>query len=81
MTATPGMFKSVIGAHHPEFSSSRQQDAVEFFQHLLAQIDRAERASLHKGRMGEGEGDTLRAFQFEFEDRFECSESKRVMYV
>ena len=38
----PQMFKSVIGRGHPEFSTSRQQDAQEFFMHLISTIDRAE---------------------------------------
>ena len=38
----PQMFKSVIGRGHPEFSTGRQQDAQEFFMHLLSTIDRAE---------------------------------------
>ena len=38
----PQMFKSVIGRGHPEFSSSRQQDAEEFFMHFLSTVDRAE---------------------------------------
>ena len=38
----PQMFKSVIGHGHPEFSTSRQQDAEEFFMHLVSTIDRAE---------------------------------------
>ena len=36
------MFKTVIGRGHPEFSTNRQQDAQEFFMHLLSAIDRAE---------------------------------------
>lgn len=36
------MFKSVIGRGHPEFSSSRQQDAQEFFLLFLSTLDRAE---------------------------------------
>lgn len=34
----PAYFKSVIGRGHPEFSTFHQQDAVEFFQHLLNQV-------------------------------------------
>lgn len=39
---TPHMFKTVIGRGHPEFSTNRQQDAQEFFMHLLSTVDRAE---------------------------------------
>ena len=38
------MFKALVGRGHAEFSSARQQDAPEFFLHLLAAIERAERA-------------------------------------
>ena len=31
----PFMFKSIIGRGHPEFSTKRQQDAVEFLLHLI----------------------------------------------
>jgi ubiquitin carboxyl-terminal hydrolase 5/13 len=41
----PRMFKSLIGTGHPEFASSRQQDALEYFQHFLEQVERT-RASI-----------------------------------
>ncbi len=34
----PIMFKNLIGRGHPEFSSNKQQDAQEFFLHLVTQI-------------------------------------------
>lgn len=34
------MFKSVVGRGHQEFSSSRQQDAQEFYLHVMTLIDR-----------------------------------------
>ncbi|KAG8053209.1 hypothetical protein GUJ93_ZPchr0001g33060 [Zizania palustris] len=37
----PRMFKTVIAAKHPEFSSMRQQDALDFFLHLIDQVDQA----------------------------------------
>ena len=40
----PRMFKAIVGKGHPEFSTGRQQDAVEYFQHLLEVMTRAERA-------------------------------------
>ena len=39
---TPQMFKTLIGRGHPEFSTNRQQDAQEFFMHLLSILDRTE---------------------------------------
>jgi len=40
----PSAFKRAAGAGHPEFSGVRQQDAVEYLQHLLERLTRAERA-------------------------------------
>eukprot|EP00898_Chlorokybus_atmophyticus_P002300 jgi/Chlat1/3070/Chrsp21S03316 len=70
----PRMFKSVVGAGHPEFSSSRQQDALEFFQHLLE--------LLHRNNHGRGVSDgpeTL--FSLKFEDRVQCQASGKVRYT
>lgn len=35
----PRMFKNLIGRGHPGFSSNHQQDAQEFFLHLLNLLD------------------------------------------
>ncbi|XP_027353672.1 ubiquitin carboxyl-terminal hydrolase 14-like isoform X2 [Abrus precatorius] len=64
----PRMFKSVIAASHPEFSSTRQQDALEFFLHFLEQVERA-----HAGKT---ELDPSRSFKFGIEDRILCSSGK-----
>ena len=40
----PRMFKQLVGKGHAEFATGRQQDAVEYFQHLLEVMTRAERA-------------------------------------
>ena len=40
----PHMFKTLIGKDHPEFKTPHQQDAQEYFQHLLTKITRAEKA-------------------------------------
>ncbi|CAN6694463.1 unnamed protein product [Malus baccata var. baccata] len=64
----PRMFKAVIAASHPEFSSMRQQDALEFFLHFLDQVER-----VHSGRP---EVDPARSFKFGIEDRIMCSSGK-----
>ncbi|CAJ1978620.1 unnamed protein product [Sphenostylis stenocarpa] len=64
----PRMFKSVIAASHPEFSSTRQQDALEFFLHFLDQVERASAAKT--------ELDPSRSFKFGIEDRILCSSGK-----
>lgn len=37
-SVSPNMFKAVIGKGHPLFSSKNQQDAQEFFLHLLSVV-------------------------------------------
>ncbi|XP_054812623.1 ubiquitin carboxyl-terminal hydrolase 14 isoform X2 [Prosopis cineraria] len=64
----PRMFKAVIAASHPEFSSMRQQDALEFFLHFLDQVER--------GNAGKCELDPARSFKFGIEDRIMCSSGK-----
>ena len=78
MSVSPDMFKALIGRGHPEFGSSRQQDSVEFFQYFLEQAARAERteASL----LPESHAEVSSSFTFEFEDRFQCAETRKVMY-
>lgn len=69
----PNMFKAIVGKGHPEFSSSRQQDSLEFFQYLLTLIERSEHAF----------GDSVdpgKVFALKFEDRIQCSESSKVKY-
>ncbi|KAF8414013.1 hypothetical protein HHK36_002011 [Tetracentron sinense] len=74
----PHMFKAVIAASHPEFSSMRQQDALEFFLHLLDQVERA--------NAGKSDSDPSRSFKFGIEERLLCSSGKvaynrRVDYI
>lgn len=64
----PRMFKSVIAASHPEFSSVRQQDALEFFLHLIDQVER-----IHSGNRTL---DPARSFQFGVEDKLQCPSGK-----
>lgn len=40
------MFKALIGKGHPEFSTNRQQDAQEFFLHLINMVE------VRTGKMG-----------------------------
>ncbi|GFT00664.1 ubiquitin carboxyl-terminal hydrolase 5 [Nephila pilipes] len=67
----PRMFKNLIGQGHPEFSTKRQQDAQEFFLHLISVLERHSR-----GR--ENPADSLK---FEVEERIQCSTSKKVKYT
>ena len=55
------------------------QDAVEYFQHLLEVLSRAERSAGQ--RLGPAATKpTAAAFRFQVEDRVQCSESGRVSY-
>ncbi|KAK7864561.1 hypothetical protein R5R35_007330 [Gryllus longicercus] len=68
---SPHMFKALVSRGHPEFSTKRQQDAQEFFMHL---INTLERHSRHQQNPSE-------CFKFSVEDRFQCSVSKKVKYT
>jgi ubiquitin carboxyl-terminal hydrolase 5/13 len=69
----PRMFKALVGKGHPEFSTMRQQDALEFLQHLLTLAHQKERAA-------PGPLDPSAAFQFKIEERVQCSQSNKVKY-
>jgi len=73
----PRMFKQLVGKGHPEFSTGRQQDAVEYFQHLLDVMTRAERAASSRVSAGPP---TAAQFTFEIEDKLTCVESGNVRY-
>lgn len=68
----PDMFKRIIGKDHEEFKTMRQQDADEFFKHLLKKIEQFERAS--------GESSTTDVFKFGLEHRIQCTECHGVKY-
>lgn len=70
----PLMFKSLIGTGHPEFASSRQQDALEYFQHLL---DRVEQSHMSTTQI---QDDPSRCFRFYMEERILCASSGKVKY-
>eukprot|EP00189_Rhodosorus_marinus_P011035 CAMPEP_0184740530 /NCGR_PEP_ID=MMETSP0315-20130426/3515_1 /TAXON_ID=101924 /ORGANISM="Rhodosorus marinus, Strain UTEX LB 2760" /LENGTH=798 /DNA_ID=CAMNT_0027210223 /DNA_START=93 /DNA_END=2486 /DNA_ORIENTATION=- len=74
----PRMFKNLIGRNHPEFSTGGQQDAMEFYQHLLDQIFKAERVG--SSRWNEDPGLTSDLFKLELEERLEDTQSKQVQY-
>jgi ubiquitin carboxyl-terminal hydrolase 5/13 len=63
------MFKVLMGRGHPEFSSTRQQDALEFFQHIVKMVQRFEHPH---GPLT----DPTRVFAFELEQRVQCHTCK-----
>jgi len=68
----PAMLKRLVGRGHSEFSTMRQQDASEFFLHLLKLITR----SPHPAPLQ----DPVEAFRFVLEQRLQCLNCKRVRY-
>jgi len=69
----PYMFRQLIGRGHPDFSSKHQQDAQEFFLHLLQQLERS--------HVNSGIQIPANVLKFGVADRFECSSSGQVKYV
>uniref|UniRef100_A0A061RBY0 Ubiquitin carboxyl-terminal hydrolase n=1 Tax=Tetraselmis sp. GSL018 TaxID=582737 RepID=A0A061RBY0_9CHLO len=80
LSATPRRLKALVGKGHPEFSSGRQQDACEYFQHLLSLLERSEHAV--GPRLGSCPlvPSTPALYQFAMEDRIQCKESGFVSY-
>ena len=73
-SVTPQMFKFLVGKGHVDFSTGNQQDANEFFQHVLSKIERAERARADAG------APTNKLFEFTEESRVLCLQSNKVSY-
>ncbi|KAG2435345.1 hypothetical protein HXX76_007418 [Chlamydomonas incerta] len=86
----PLAFKGCVGRGHPEFATGRQQDAAEYFTHLLEQIARAEHTQAQRlgisagggggGSAGLGSQPLPAAFRFNLQDRVQCGESGAVSY-
>mmetsp|Transcript_62 Transcript_62/g.92 ORF Transcript_62/g.92 Transcript_62/m.92 type:complete len:885 (-) Transcript_62:589-3243(-) len=76
----PLSFKTLVGRGHSEFSSGRQQDALEYFQYLLEQMTRCEHANSERLGLSSSPPSSS-SFLFGFEDRVQCLESGRVSYV
>ncbi|XP_045448082.1 ubiquitin carboxyl-terminal hydrolase 5 [Melitaea cinxia] len=66
----PHMFRRVVGRGHAEFTSKRQQDAHEFYLHLLTLV---ERHSRHRS-------DPSESLRFAVEERVQCGESGAARY-
>ncbi|KAL7815148.1 ubiquitinyl hydrolase [Trichoderma gracile] len=68
----PAMLKHLIGRGHEEFSTMRQQDAFELFQHLFKLISRSQ----HSGDQKDPTAD----FRFVLEQRLQCLGCHKVRY-
>jgi len=71
----PRGFKALVGKGHPEFSTFRQQDALEYLQYLLQFIEREDK------RKKTDNTDLPSLFTLEFEERIQCGQSKSVRYT
>lgn len=86
---TPVNFKNLVGKNHREFSGGLQQDASEYFQHLLGIIKRSERNDLVRLTEGLSIGSatnvsnksTAALFDYLIEKRMECVTTKQVKYI
>lgn len=71
----PAGFKALVGKGHEEFATMRQQDAEEFFTHLITVLRRnAKRVGIEAGK------EPTEVFAFGLEQRLECRDCKRVRY-
>ncbi|KAI0668763.1 ubiquitinyl hydrolase [Trametes maxima] len=71
----PAGFKALVGKGHEEFATMRQQDAEEFFTHLVTVLRR------HAKKAGKDEKqEPTEVFAFGVEQRLQCGECKRVRY-
>lgn len=68
---SPAMFKNLIGKNHPDFSTKQQQDAQEFFLHLVNVIEKHSR----------NQANPADALKFRVEDRVECCSSGKGKFV
>ncbi|CAL1541737.1 unnamed protein product [Lymnaea stagnalis] len=66
----PQMFKNLVGKGHAEFSTKKQQDAQEYFLHVISIIEKNSRGSVNP----------CECFRFEVEERVMCTASKKVRY-
>ena len=70
----PTMFKTLIGKGHEEFATMRQQDAEEFFAHLLKVLKQQQR------RVGDAPDTPIDLFRFGVEQRLQCETCGGVRY-
>ena len=70
----PAMFKAVVGKGHPEFSSPHQQDALEYFQHVVTLTERAEKAS------GQAGSSPTSVFEFQLRTKIKCLQCQKIRF-
>ncbi|XP_018328261.1 ubiquitin carboxyl-terminal hydrolase 5 [Agrilus planipennis] len=68
---SPRMFKTLVGRGHPDLSTSKQQDAQEFFLHVVKLLEYN-----NKNRINPAD-----CFKYKVEERVQCVSSKKVKYT
>ena len=79
----PRMFKHVVGHNHVDFRTGQQQDAAQYFLHLLEKLDRAELGAGDRLKSKDGSGPALvssRLFSYKTESRAVCEADNMVKY-
>lgn len=69
----PRMFKHLVAGDHPDFSTPRQQDALQFLQYFLEQLEEKE---LPKDLVQLPSD----IFGFRLQERLQCTESVRITH-
>lgn len=67
---SPNMFKNVVGKNHPDFSTKQQQDAFDFYLHMVTLFERNSRNQMNP----------MDVLSLNLEERVECMSSKKVKY-
>ncbi|SMN21296.1 similar to Saccharomyces cerevisiae YBR058C UBP14 Ubiquitin-specific protease that specifically disassembles unanchored ubiquitin chains [Maudiozyma saulgeensis] len=75
----PRTFKKCIGGNHEEFSSNRQQDAMEFLTYLITQLDKKyfDKRFPTADDINNNPSDLIR---FTMEDKLQCQTCHKVKY-
>lgn len=79
----PRMFKHAVGDDHVDFRTGQQQDAAQYFQHLLEKLDRAEMGAGDRLKSKDGTSQALvssHLFSFKTESRSVCEADNMVKY-
>lgn len=81
----PVTFKALVGRGHAEFATMRQQDAEEFFTHLLTSLRRYAHAHPRSSNIGGDDGarpvrEPTDTFGFALEQRLQCTACGGVRY-
>ncbi len=79
----PRMFKHVVGHDHVDFRTGQQQDAAQYFLHLLEKLDRAELGAGDRLKNKDMSGPALvssHLFSYKTESRSVCEADKLVKY-